>query len=67
MVWIGCKVVEEIICPALVIRNTGWGVWSWATFVDNFVKYSASWWADTVAALLPNGDISMSYFIVNKR
>ena len=37
------------------------------SFVYNLAKYSAEWWTDTVAALLPSWDTGMSYFIVNKR
>jgi len=35
-------------------------------FVDKFVKRYVGWWADTTAALLPNGDTGISNFIVNK-
>ena len=32
------------------------------SFVDSFEKYSASWWADTVDVLLPNGDTGIFYY-----
>ena len=37
------------------------------SFVENFVKFSAGWWPDTVTALLPNGDSGISDLVVNKR
>ena len=36
------------------------------SFVDNFVKHSAGWLADTVDALLPSGVTGMFSFIVKK-
>ena len=37
------------------------------SFVDNLVKYSDGWWADTLAALPSSRDTGISYFIVNQR
>ena len=35
------------------------------SFVDNLIKCSIGWWADTLAALLPSRDTGISYLIVN--